>query len=286
MRTIACMSNRIVNYDKVIVRLALSKEEIEAAQRLRYKVFYEELKATPSAEMMKLRRDINDFDEVADILVVIDTSLPDDGDHIVGTYRFLRQEIAEKYGRFYTADEFDISPFLQSGAKLLELGRSCVLEPYRTRPVLQKMWAGIAEYVAEHNIGLMFGCASFPGTDPDAIADQLSYLYHYHLSSDDLCPRALPDVYVDMNRLPKEQFDARRVFASLPPLIKGYLRLGASIGDGAYVDTQWDSIDVCIVMPTHLVTDKYFKHYARKTSKEIIIDSDFKERLPSLVRDN
>jgi putative hemolysin len=279
------MSSDGPNFDKVVVRLAKNKEEIEAAQRLRYKVFYEELNATPDKEMAKLRRDINVFDDVADILIVVDTDLPEDGDHIVGTYRFLRQEIAEKYGKFYTADEFDITPFLKSGAKLLELGRSCVLEPYRTRPVLQKMWAGIAEYVAEHEIGLMFGCASFPGTDPQAISEQLAYLYHYHLASDDLCPRALDEVYVDMNLHPKEELDARRVFASLPPLIKGYLRLGASIGDGAYIDKQWNSIDVCIVMPTHLVTEKYFKHYQRKTSKEINIDDNFKERVPSLARE-
>src|SRR5690606_39250006 len=135
---------------------------------------------------------------------------------------------------------------LTSGAELLELGRSCVLPPYRTRPVLQKMWEGIAHYVADYNIGLMFGCASIPGTDIDAVSQQLAYMHHYHLAAPELCPRTLDSLYVDMNLHAKEDIDAKRVFASLPPLIKGYLRLGAHIGDGAYVDKQWNSIDVCI----------------------------------------
>lgn len=279
------MTNTPIGTDHISVRLAESREDIEAAQRLRYKVFYEELNATPTEEMARLRRDLNEFDEVADLLVVTDDRLGEGAENIVGTYRLLRQEIAEKHGDFYTSDEFDISPLINSGASLLELGRSCVLEPYRTRPVLQKMWGGIADYVAEHSVGLMFGCASFPGTDIEAISYQLSYMHHYHLASDDLCPRALDSVYVDMNIHPKESFDAKRIFASLPPLIKGYLRLGASIGDGAYVDEQWNSIDVCIVMPTHLVTEKYFKHYQRKTDKEIMIDGAFAEKHPAKLKD-
>lgn len=278
------MTSPQIDTDRITVRLAQNRQDIEAAQRLRYKVFYEEMHATPTADMAAARRDINDFDDVADILLVIDETLPSGQDTIVGTYRFLRQDVAQAYGRFYTSDEFDISAFINSGAKLMELGRSCVLEPYRTRPVLQKMWGGIAEYVAEHNIGLMFGCASFPGTDVEAIADQLSYLHHFHLAPPELCPRALDHVYVAMNLREKDSFDAKRVFAGLPPLIKGYLRLGASIGDGAYIDRQWNSIDVCIVMPTHLVTEKYFKHYQRKTSKEIMIDDSFAQRVPTMAR--
>ncbi|MEM6780277.1 MAG: GNAT family N-acyltransferase [Pseudomonadota bacterium] len=279
------MTDTQVGIDHISIRLADSQDDIEAAQRLRYKVFYEELNATPTDEMAAVRRDLNDFDSVADILVVTDDRLGEGSENIVGTYRLLRQDIAEKHGHFYTSDEFDISPLIDSGASLLELGRSCVLEPYRTRPVLQKMWGGIAEYVAEHNIGLMFGCASLPGTDVESYAAELSYLNHFHLAEEGLCPKALDSVYVDMNILPNDSYDARRTFASLPPLIKGYLRLGASIGDGAYIDKQWDSIDVCIVMPTHLVTDKYFKHYQRKTEKEIVIDDKFAEKHPSRIRE-
>ena len=267
------------------MRLASSQQDVEAVQRLRYQVFYEEFEAKPDSKMAETRRDINRFDEFTDLLMVIDDSLPE-SENIVGTYRLLRKDIADQHGGFYTSDEFDISPLINSKAILLELGRSCVLAPYRTRPVLQKLWGSIAEYVAEHNIGLMFGCASFPGVDPDAISQQLAYLHHYHLAPPELRPRALDELYVDMNRHDKESFDAKRIFASMPPLMKGYMRLGASIGDGAIIDHQWNSIDVCIVMPTHLVTSRYFSHYQRKTEKEIMIDSNFAESVPSMRRES
>lgn len=269
--------------DKIIVRLATSPAEIEASQRLRYKVFYEEQHAVPDEKMAALRMDFDEYDSVMDHLVVIDESLPHD-EQIVGTYRLMRREVADKFGKFYTDSEFDIKPLLNSGTRLLELGRSCVLAPYRTRPVLQKLWEGIAHYVAEHDIGLMFGCACLDGTDTNALAPQLSYLHHYHLAVPELRVRALDPLYVDMNMIPKDQLDAKRVFASLPPLVKGYLRLGASIGDGAIVDRQWNSTDVCIVMPTHLVTEKYFKHYQRKTKGAIRIDDDFAGRVPAAAR--
>lgn len=258
--------------ESVLVRLAKTDEEIKAAQALRYKVFYEEYSATPSPEMKMLKRDFDDFDSYCDHLIVIDEEKQD---HVVGTYRLLRQEIAEKHGPFYTSHEYDISALLTCGTSLLELGRSCVLKPYRTRPVLQKLWEGIAAYVSDHNVGLMFGCASFHETDIDKLSEQLSYLYHYHLSPESLRPRTLERFYIDMNIVPKDKLDPRRVFASLPPLIKGYLRLGASIGDGAYLDENFQTTDVCIVMPTHLVTEKYKKHYERKMQKKMTEDQDF-----------
>lgn len=269
--------------DKVSVRLAANPAEIEAAQRLRYKVFYEEQNAVPSEEMAATRMDFDKYDAVMDHLVVIDESLPED-EQIVGTYRVMRKQGADKIGHFYSDTEFNIKPLLSTGTEVLELGRSCVLAPYRTRHVLQKLWGGIAMYVAEYKIGLMFGCACLEGTNVAALADQLSYLYHYHLAPPALRVRALDAIYVDMNIVPKEQLNAKQVFLSLPPLIKGYLRLGASVGDGAIVDHQFNSTDVCIVMPTHLVTDKYFKHYQRITNNAIITDDEFAERVPTMAK--
>lgn len=264
--------------DTVQVRLTQNPKEIEAAQRLRYEVFYEEYGAIPDEAMKTARRDMDEYDAVTDHLIVVDSSRGEGEAGIVGTYRLLRREPAERHGHFYTSGEYDISRLLSSGAELLELGRSCVLAPYRTRPVLQKLWEGIAHYVADHNIGLMFGCASLHGTDIPALAPELSYLYHYHLAAPDLCPRALGERYVDMNIIAKESLDAKRVFTTLPPLVKGYLRLGASIGDGAVIDHQFNTTDVCIVMPTHAVTDKYLRHYTRKTQKVIPVESEFAER--------
>lgn len=244
------------------VRLASSPSEIEEAQKLRYKVFYEEYGAKASSEMKKQKKDCDDFDDITDHLIVLN-----EHQKIVGTYRLLRQEIAEKHGRFYSDNEYDVSKLIKSGQSLLELGRSCVLAEYRTQPVLNSLWKGIADYITNHDIDLLFGCASFRGTDVSAIEAQLSYLHHYHATDEKISPRALSHLYVDMNIVQKEEIDERRVFASLPPLIKGYIRLGATIGDGAVIDEQFNTIDVCIVVQTSLMTERYRKYYERKIKK-------------------
>lgn len=261
--------------DKIQVRLTKTPEEIKAAQALRYNVFYEEYGATPtSPEMAADKLDKDPFDDITDHLIVLDNDLPKGPEQIIGTYRLLRRSVAEKHGQFYTSDEYNIQPLLDNEENLLELGRSCVLAPYRTRPVLQKLWEGIAHYIADHDIDLMFGCASLHGTDIDTISQQLAYLYHYHLAPDHIRPTAITSDVAhlqkqDMNLHPKDSLDAKRVFVSLPPLIKGYLRLGAHIGDGAIIDKQFNTTDVCIVLPSAQVREKYVKHYERKTNKSI-----------------
>ncbi|MBU0800049.1 MAG: GNAT family N-acetyltransferase [Alphaproteobacteria bacterium] len=261
-----------MNIDTVKVRLARNSDEIAAAQRLRYKVFYEEYAAKADADTLANRRDSDAFDAITDHLIVLDESNEDPETRIVGTYRLLRREAAEKHGAFYTSGEYDINPLLHSDATLLELGRSCVLAEYRTRPVLQLLWQGITDYMLDHNIDLMFGCASLHGTDIKALTRQLSYLHHYHLAPAELRPRALDGRYVEMDLMPREDLDPRRDFASLPPLIKGYLRLGAGIGHGAVIDEQFDTTDVCIVMPMREVSTRYRKHYERKVNRPIPSD--------------
>lgn len=249
------------------LRLAESDEEIRAAQALRYRIFYEEMAAKPSAEMQRLRRDFDSFDDYCDHLLVIDRSLPAGPRRVVGTYRLLRRAMAEKRGQFYSVDEYDIRHILAFPGEILELGRSCIEAAYRQRSVMQLMWRGIADYVMYHEIGLMFGCASLPGVDPAAHALALSYLHHYHLAPANLRPRALPQRYVSMNIIPRDRIDARAALGQLPPLIKGYLRLGGFVGDGAVIDEQFNTTDVCIVVKTDLVTEKYSRHYERQ-SKE------------------
>ena len=252
--------------DTVVVRLAQNKKEIEAAQKLRYKVFYEEYGAEPSPEMAKQKRDFDPFDDVADHLIVyhgaLDQEITDESS-IIGTYRLLRREIADDHGRFYTSDEYDITPLLKENKGQLELGRSCVLVEYRTRPVMHKLWQGITNYILDHNIEYLFGCASFGGTDVDAVSKQLSYLHHYHRAPENLRVRALDNRYIEMNHHKKEDLDVKEVFSSLPPLIKGYLRVGALVGDGAVIDTQFNTIDVCMIMPTSHIPERYIKHYTR-----------------------
>lgn len=246
------------------VRVAASAWEVEAAQALRYRVFVNEMGATPDARARETGRDADAYDAVADHLLVLDHDRGEGPESVVGTYRLIRREAAARIGRFYSEDEYELGPVLDFPAPILELGRSCTDAAYRTRGTLQLLWRGIAAYVFRHRIGLMFGCASLPGTDLDANAAPLSYLHQHHLAPPELRPRALPARHAAMDRLPPGAYDARRAMLALPPLIKGYLRLGGFVGDGAVVDHAFNTTDVCVVVKTDQVTDKYYRHYERK----------------------
>lgn len=245
------------------LRLAETPAEVEAAQALRFQVFYEEMGAHADAATAASRRDADAFDAVADHLLVLDHDLGEGPAAVVGTYRLIRRAAAAKLGRFYSEDEYDLAPLLAYPGEVMELGRSCVAAPYRTRGTLQLLWRGIAAYVYRHRIDLMFGCASLPGTDLDALAPQLSYLHANHLAPPALRPRALPARHAPMDRMALGAAETRAALNALPPLIKGYLRLGGFVGDGAVIDTQFNTTDVCIVVKTELVTEKYAKHYER-----------------------
>ena len=245
------------------VRLAVSDAEVEAAQALRYRVFYEEMTARASPEVAALRRDFDEFDALCDHLLVLDHALGSGADAVVATYRLIRRPAAEQHGSFYSASEYDITNIISYPGNVLELGRSCVDQRYRNRPTMQLLWRGIAAYVFQHDIALMFGCASLPGTEPGALALPLSYLYYHHLAPPALRPKALPERRVEMRLLSPAEVEPRSAMAVLPPLIKGYLRLGGFIGDGAVIDHQFNTTDVCVIVKTDLVTDKYAQHYAR-----------------------
>ena len=246
------------------VRLAASVEEVDAAQSLRFRVFYTAGGATASAETAALERDRDAFDAVCDHLLVIDRARGESpAENIVGTYRLMRREHAEKAGRFYTSAEYDISRILAIPGPILELGRSCTDPGYRNRSTMQLLWQGIAQYVFANDIEMMFGCASMSGTDPQALALELSYLHHFHAAPEEFRPRALPHLYTTMDLMPKDSVSPKQALNTLPPLVKGYLRLGGFVGDGAVIDRQFNTTDVCVMVKTDLVTDKYFRHYDR-----------------------
>jgi putative hemolysin len=245
------------------VRLAASTDDIDAVQALRYRIFYETMGARPLPGIARQRRDSDPFDEICDHLMVLDHARGIGADAVVGTYRLIRREAARRCGRFYSAAEYDISRLVTYPGPVLELGRSCVDPAYRARAVMPLLWSGIAAYVFHYDIELMFGCASLPGTDPDELAVPLSYLYHHRLAPPELRTRALPERYVDMQRLDPGSFDPERTLGVLPPLIKGYLRLGGFVGDGAVIDHQFNTTDVCVVVKTDLVAEKYSRHYVR-----------------------
>jgi putative hemolysin len=251
------------------VRLAVSPAELDAVQALRYRVFYGEMGARPDEDTIVPQRDRDQFDSVADHLLVVDHDLGEGAENVVGTYRLIRQSGAAKIGRFYSADEYDISMLERFDGQLLELGRSCTDAAYRSRAVMQLLWRGIAAYVFHYGIDLMFGCASLHGTNPDALAQELTYLYANHLAPAAIRPRALEHRYVEMNRCNPTDLDARKILMALPPLVKGYLRLGGFVGDGAVIDSQFNTTDIAVVVQTDLVTDKYYRHYERETRDNV-----------------
>lgn len=246
------------------VRIAANAAERDAAQALRYRVFFEEMGAVPDEQARRLKRDIDPFDEVADHLLVIDHEIEDGPAGVVGTYRLLRSDAASQLGRYYSQGEYDLTPLLEFPGRLLEVGRSCVDRAYRGRAAMQLLWRGIASYIFLYRVDVLFGCASLPGTNPEALADELTYLYHNHLAPPALRIRALEDRYVDMQRGDPHALNHRRCLARLPPLIKGYLRLGGYVGDGAVVDHQFNTTDVAILVKSELLADKYYRHYERR----------------------
>lgn len=263
-----------VSAGPISVRLSRNEEEVRAAQRLRYEIFYREYGAKPVGDTETEGRDYDRYDAFADHLIVVDDRIADPASRIVGTYRLLRTEQARSAGQFYSASEYDISCLEAAIPNLMEVGRSCVHRDYRSRNVLQLLWQGIAEYISYHDIGALFGCASFHGTDVSAHADMLSYLHHFHRAPDDICPRALADQYVSMDILAKDALSPKQALHDLPPLIKGYLRLGGFVGDGAVVDAQFNTIDVCVIVKTARVSNRYRKHYERKTGASFESEED------------
>lgn len=255
---------------QIEVRLARTPAEIDDAQRLRYQVFFQEWGAHADRAVRASGRDCDRFDPLMDHLIVIDHALPAASGQVVGNYRLLRRERLGRSGLFYSSAEFDLGPLLDSGDTLLELGRSCVLPEYRNQHVLRLLWDAIAGYVADYRIELMFGCASLRGTNPDALREQLSYLHHFHLAPPTLRPRAVGPTRIDMDRMDKSEINPRRARGLLEPIIKGYLNVGAGIGEGAYVDHQFNSVDVCIVMPTAQLAHRYRNHFERVLQRPLV----------------
>lgn len=251
------------------VRLVDTAPEIEAAQALRFEVFYREMGAIASPEMAAAGRDFDKYDDICDHMLVFDRAERDakGNPRVVGGYRLLRRAVAEKHGGFYSAGEYDIAPMLAKagpGAKYLELGRSAILKPYRTGPTMTLLWRGLMTYLIRNEIEVMFGCASLPGTDPQALALPLSYLHHFYLAPPELRVRARPELYVDMNLMPKDAIDEAEGERSLPPLVKGYVRAGAYIGEGAVIDCQFATTDVFIMFPTSRIDPRYMAFFKKK----------------------
>ncbi|MEO0499012.1 MAG: GNAT family N-acyltransferase [Pseudomonadota bacterium] len=248
------------------VRFAETPADIEAAQRLRYDIFVREMGARVDPAGAARGLDIDPYDDQCDHLLVEDTGVLDaDGNAaLVGTYRLLRGEIAGD--RFYSAGEFDIAPVLKTArandGDVLELGRSCVAKDYRTTATIQHLWRGIGAYLARHGIVQMIGCASFPGSDPAEHRAALSWLHHNHLAEPGIRARVLEAARADVELMSPGEYDMKAVRRTLPPLIKAYLRVGAKVGEGAFIDRDFNTVDVFMVMPVSGIARRYAARFA------------------------
>lgn len=244
------------------LKIAETAAEREACQALRFKVFYEDGGARANAEALASKLDSDGYDALCDHLLVTD------GNQAVGTYRLLRQDHLPAGQAFYSQSEFHIAPLLAAKPSLrfLELGRSCVLAEYRTKRIIELLWQGIWDYVRAWELDVMIGCASLGGTDPDLLANQLAYLHHHHLAPEDWHVQAHPGQRVEMDRIPADEVDPKGALKAIPPLVKGYLRLGGYVGDGAVIDQQFNTTDVLIILPVSAINPRYFARFGAPSS--------------------
>jgi len=247
------------------LRLARDARDLAAAQRLRYRVFVEELGAGGPLVDHEARLERDAFDDVFDHLLLVDTRRDAEAlDDVVGVYRLLPGAKLAAGQPFYSEGEFDLQALRASGRELLELGRSCVHPDYRGGSAMLHLWNSLAEYVLDRGIEVMFGAASFHGTDVGALAQSLAYLHHTHLAPEGLRVRAIGANAQRMDLVPVADLDRRAAVLGTPALIKAYLRLGGFVGDGAYIDRDFNTTDVCLVMDTAQMSARHRRFYERK----------------------
>ncbi|MFW8593128.1 GNAT family N-acetyltransferase [Cribrihabitans neustonicus] len=237
------------------VSIAATEQDLRAAQTLRYEVFVRELGAGGPMVDHAAGLERDRFDPFSDHLLLRDERKG----RIAGVYRLMRGDQAAAAGQFYSESEYDLKPLIASGRKLLELGRSCLHADYRGSMAMYHLWAGLASYVQEHAIEILFGVASFHGTDPRALAEPLALLHHNHLAPPAL--RARSKVFQNMDLVPAAELDRRRAMLAMPALIKAYLRLGGFVGEGAYVDHDFNTTDVCLILDTARMNTRQSRIY-------------------------
>lgn len=249
------------------IRLAQTKREIKQAQKLRYKIFYKEMGAIADLKSMLKQRDIDAYDEYCDHLLIVDTKYPRKRfpgtpqyykEKIVGTYRLLRQDVAEKFCGFYSSQEFPVQELIDRhpDKKFLELGRSCVDPEYRDKRTIELLWRGISWYIDECKIDVLIGCASLEGRDPDKHNEVLSFLYQNAQVKTEwqITNKGNMNILSDI--------DTKRALHNLPTLIKGYMRCGARFGGDYVIDHQFNTVDVFVVLPVKDITPKYREHFS------------------------
>ncbi|MFT6674204.1 MAG: putative hemolysin [Sulfitobacter sp.] len=242
------------------VRLAETEQDLRAAQRLRYEVFVTELGGGGALVDHDAKLERDRFDPFFDHLLLFDTGT----DQVVGVYRLMRQDMARQAGGFYSADEYDLGVLENSGRRILELGRSCLHPDYRGGMAMHHLWMGLADYVDTHAIEVLFGVASFHGTDITTLTQPLSLLHHRHLAAPDLRVKAREKSFQNMNLINEDNLLRKQAMMQMPSLIKAYLRLGGCVGEGAFVDHGFNTVDVCLIMDTAQLNARQARIYGKE----------------------
>jgi putative hemolysin len=246
-------------------RLAKNEAELAASQRLRYKVFYEEEGAKPSAEQKAQGRDFDEYDPHCDHLIAIDRTAGDDPDsYVIGNYCLMRKERAAKVGHWYSQAEFNVEKFNGFPGEVLELRRACVAREHRNRSVMQMLWNALAAYMFDYDIKLMFGCGSFPGLEPEKFRQALSYLYYNCAAKGALAIEAKGENARRMDMMPKGEVDKAAAVNEIPTMVRGYIRAGAKVSRSLWIDRDFNCFDVCIIFDMENLKGKYLKHYERE----------------------
>ena len=257
-----------VQNDKIEIRIIKNEAELHAAQRLRYRVFFEECGAKASPQVEAEKRDFDEFDDYCDHLIAVDKNAGDNpDDYIIGTYRLMRKDGAKRCGKWYSQTEFDVEKFSDYDGEVLELGRSCVSADHRTKLVMQMLWNGLAAYMFDYDIKLMFGCGSFHGTDLNEYKQALSYLYYNCVATGNLDITAKGKNKRDMKLLAKDEVDDKEAIRQIPTMIRGYLRAGAKVGNSVWIDWDFNCFDVCIIFEMKNLKENYLKHYENEIKR-------------------
>jgi putative hemolysin len=251
----------ILESENYSIKLAETKSELKQAQALRYSVFYKEKKAKPTFTKKIIKLDYDTIDKYADHLIVLDKK--NKKNKIVGTYRLIRGDVAKLFGGYYSSSEFNLINITNNykDKHILELGRSCVHQDYRNGSIMNLLWKAIAEYVKLYDIKILLGCASFSGIEPTKYSDELSYLRQNFCLPEHLSVESFDKNIYPVYKLKENNSNQLRIFAKLPPLLKGYLRIGGKVSHNFYVDHNFNTIDLCVVVNTSDIDEKYRKKY-------------------------
>ena len=247
------------------VRFAKTSAEVKRSQELRYKVFIEEMGGRPCQRDSEPLLEKDEFDDQCRHLILIDHKKNGKKviQKIIGVIRLVLGSEAKLRLGFSSSREYNLDLLVSSGRKCLELGRTCIDKSYRNSLALHYLWKGLGSYTQANNVSFMFGLASFPGNDVKKISMALSFINEKYLAPTEIRPKALKNGFIDMALVPRGEIDKAEALRQMPSLLKGYLRLGARVGEGAFIDRKLNTIDVCIVIDLNKMAKKYKDYYGK-----------------------